>query len=192
MTSHPDTLLTAAKKVALATRLPWATVQKIYSSLQEADVLPLSQGRRIWLAQPNLVADLCMGLAFRSSGSAIPDLVKYFEQSTLGGVGWQADSLLFRLASFLADPNSANGLVRVVFEMDLLSAKVVCQEGEREVVSEYFHEQRENKIGDSKDPPLITTRGVIDGALFRILSSEIVWGANLPPTYGAQIESPAE
>jgi hypothetical protein len=193
MTEQPDTLLTSAKKLASAAKLPWPVVQKVYRELQEADLLPLSQGRRIWYATPELVASLCMGLAFRASGSKISDLVKYFEHSTRGGDGWMMHSLITRLGSFLADPTEASKLVRVVFEMDLLRAKVIHRDGDEEVTSEYFHEDdTADSPENTEGSPLITNWGVISGAVFQILSSEIIWGSNSPPTFRAQIESPAE
>lgn len=58
-----DSLLSAAKALSEATSVPWGRVNAVYRELQEAGELPVSVGRRIWYASPQLVARLLIGIA---------------------------------------------------------------------------------------------------------------------------------
>lgn len=68
---QPDSLLTAAKKVAQLTNMKWADVQRVYQALQNSQpvILPKSRGRLVSPAVARYLAAILLGV----SGSPDPD-----------------------------------------------------------------------------------------------------------------------
>src|SRR5438309_412558 len=86
---EPDSLLLAAKKLASVSRLSWSRVRSTYQDLQARGEIPVSRGRNIQAATPQLITRLIIALAVRQDkGTAYEDyLAQQFATATLDGTG---------------------------------------------------------------------------------------------------------
>lgn len=198
MSYTPDSLLTASKKLAEVSGLPWAHVQKYYRALQGTDGLdnawlPKSAGRNIWFAHPNYICRLIIALAASASpDEAIPSVDWVMKLAPLGsgarglhpaaGIPSPIESLLF---AFLVDPAKAATLHHIEFipESRMLAIRYVDGFGTDDLW----------KLPDGGEvlqfpQTLIRSRGIVDGDLFVALAKSINWRRhdNAPLTKGVE------
>lgn len=179
MSPAPDTLISAAKKVAECARLPWPTVQRTYRALQAAEFLPISRGRSIWYAHPNLIGALLIGMACPER--ALSDRVTLFQMATPNADGFEPLSFRNELSRLLSQPGAADSLEHIVFEIDSDRVVVVTRGGDEarsKVETHYYVDTEHNRI----PAPLIQNRTVISGDLIRALHAQVNWrSASVPP-----------
>jgi hypothetical protein len=185
----PDSMLTAARTLATASRLPWPQVQRVYRDLQAMDFLPISRGRAVWHASPNMMVSLIIGLAVRQgaeSAGALKETIELFRLAGRDGSGFEGDWLQAELITLLTDPAAAAEVESVVFEIDTMRA-VVTRKG---VAVPFFvpvdEVQADGTLRDAThDPsPLILSRGVVAGELFRALQAGVTWQLPGAPPVG--------
>ncbi|RYE67847.1 MAG: hypothetical protein EOO81_10025, partial [Oxalobacteraceae bacterium] len=152
MTENPDSMISAAKKVALHSRLPWPVVQRTYRALQAADYLPVSRGRNIWYAHPNLIGALLIGMACPEE--AIGDHVKRFQFATPNGDGFKPLNFRSKLSKLLTEEGAADSLDHIVFETNSNRVVVVTRgsDGQRSQVHTHYHT---DPSANSRPMPLI-------------------------------------
>ena len=121
----PESLLSAAKKVAELSSLGWADVNRVYRELQDGDRapalppsapatgLPKSTGRNVWFAHPNFVARLLIGLAGRAAGLNPRKTVQQFHDAKADDQELYLEEVL---AALLRNPTLADDLL--VFELN--------------------------------------------------------------------------
>lgn len=189
MSDKPDSLLTAAKKVAEHSGLPWSHVQKAYADLQveptymsgeqvgPSNWLPKSVGRNIWAAHPHFVSRLLVALAAASDPSQSREAVQWTRDLTPDGrplgitEGDHAgvvNPFEAALTRYLIDPAKAETLAYVEFVSDWRRVLIRDCNDREEVWASAEPAYPENN-------PLIRFRGVIAGNLFLKLSQTVRW-----------------
>jgi hypothetical protein len=180
MTDQPDSMIAAAKKVAHHSRIPWPVVQRRYRALQAAEYLPLSRGRSIWYAHPNLVGVLLIGMACPEE--AIGDHVKRFQFATPNADGFEPLNFRYKLSKLLSEEGAADSLDHIVFETDS-NRVVVVTRGSDEQQSRVHTHYHIDPGANAQPLPLIQTRTVIAGDLIRALQADVAWRPSSSPPY---------
>lgn len=129
MSNHPDSVLEAAKKTAIALGLPWSEVQPLYRSLQsETDggaFIPKSAGRKIFTAHPHYIMRLLVAIGFSGTKISSHDANHItYGLAPDGGVmpqtAWPAAGVAGPLevlfASLLMDQEQAKNVDSVIFD----------------------------------------------------------------------------
>jgi len=172
MPPQPDSMIAAAKKVAEIARLPWPAVQRTYRALQAANFLPISRGRSIWYAHPNLIGALLIGMACPEK--ALGERVELFQKATPNADGFEAMNFRNALSRLLAVPDAAADLAHIVFEIDSDRVVVVTHGGDADCteVETRYHADPD---AYQRRAPLIQNRTVISGDLIRALQAQVRW-----------------
>lgn len=189
-----DSMLTAAKKLATLSKLPWPNVQKVYRALQEGapdgpapegwlpshewSGLFKSSGRAVWLAHPNFMARLLIPLAVGCEPARSRRYVEMFIFATENGEG--SNHFETMLAQALTDEAAAADIESVEFWPN--TARVKVNTKSRGPVMFWSDEEIMNRDGSTMPvgypAPLLYQIGAIDGELIRTLQREIKWRPN--------------
>lgn len=179
---QPDSLLTAAKKVAQATGMKWADVHLVYRALQEGTLywLPRSFGRNICLADPKDITSLLTGLAAASEPSEASAAVAWTKTLTLGGKAdddaERPSQLLcpfdIEFSVYLRDPAAADELVSIEFQPDTLRVIFNRRSGRPRI----FERHQSTSTPTPNVAAFIQKRGVIAGTVIQELARCIKWG----------------
>lgn len=197
MAAAPDSLLTAARKLALAAGLEWSYVQRFYRDLQTGRdhreegsdfehvrrYLPKSSGRFIWAARPKLVTHLLLAIAGGDPDRAC-EAVDWTCRLTPGGRKFYLPErpasnvtppFWAELARRLSIPEAADEVDHIEVRPDM-----------REVILNLHRRQPETYRPAAFDPvldkapppplpptPGIFTRGVISGAVLSAVSRNV-------------------
>lgn len=177
----PDSLLDAAKKVAVALRTEWSTVHKFYRALQgePAPWLPTSLGRNIWAATPEYVARLLIAVGAADDVDGAKAAVEWTRQLTRAGRDWSlmekdTSPVELEIQKYLIDESESADLVNIEFLPDL-----------RRVVFREQHRTRDFllPLGEPlPNAPALQRRGVISGGVLQELSHTVAWRLQLQPS----------
>lgn len=168
--ARPDSLASAARKVAEAARLPWAVVKRSYNALQATDVLPTSRGRSILLAHPNTIGKLLIAVALNGEDALAQRVIAFHLAVARGGDRRFRDEL----DQMLTKATSAAAVDTIVFEVDV-GRVVVTSAG----ASLSFNAKPKTGACDLAESPLIQWRGVVPGDVVRALQASIKWPASV-------------
>jgi hypothetical protein len=178
----PDSLYSAAKKMAELAQIPWSKFSKIYKALQEgeeAKLLPISSGRAICYAHPSYVSRMILALAGCDFENGPRQAVLRFSTALSQHDGTRLEE---RLSGLLMGPETEE-LENIEFlpDQDLaIISMMTC--------AEEFYVDDAIKIGDTFEfdstrwkPGPIRTRTIVDGDLLRQLKKQICWDTALEP-----------
>lgn len=166
MHARPDSLATAARKVAEAARLPWATVKRSYDGLQATDVLPTSRGRNILLAHPNTIGKLLIAVALNGEDALAQRVIAFHLAVARGSNRRFRDEL----DQILTKAEAAAAVDTIVFEVDR-DQVVLTNKG----ASSTFNVKPKTGVCGWAGGPLIQWRGIISGDVIRALQGSIRW-----------------
>ena len=207
----PESLLSAAKKVAAFSDLSWTDVSRVYGALQAGDRapalppaaatevsapgLPKSSGRNVWYAHPNFIARLLLGLAGRAATVDPWTTVKHFhdalpEQKAGADAPEQGvDDLEFRLATLLRNPKLADEVTRLEFNPE--AAEFVLQHPT--LGGRFRPASSVQRAAFIYSQQTFSTRVAINPLLLQKLAAEIDWRPeSFPPYRGADAPESAE
>ncbi|MGE5500922.1 MAG: hypothetical protein ACM3W4_03235 [Ignavibacteriales bacterium] len=187
--SKADSLLSAVRKVATASGLPWPHVQRFYAALQESSPespitwLPKSTGRNIALATPDRIANLLIALAAARSPDEAKAAVMWAAQLAESGRKNLAElgrsPFADAISRLVADADAASQVERIELNPVDGCATITCADN-----SHRFSLPPEDRADHVWAPwvvpfptekRLIETVGIIDGHLIRELSTAISW-----------------
>jgi hypothetical protein len=171
-----DSVLTAARAFADASRKPWAEIQPYYRALQQDRVdgeawIPKSVGRTIWFAHPNFITRLMIAFASTNDPARSDDVLKAAQYLACDAHN-QPGSIEKALYPFLIDPNS--DLHSVEFHQD--AGRII------------INTARDGSILFARALPAqfrrVITRTILDGEVFRDLARNVVWRTEDQPPFG--------
>lgn len=196
----PDTLLTAAKFLAMAAGKEWSDVQPYYRALQTPphidaegrlvnSWLPKSSGRAIWYAHPNFISRLLIALVGTTIPTGAVEAVEWTRALTENGRRMRLDEkpaanvvppIEREFYRYLADPTAADDLVDVEFYPDrrqiVFNTKT---EGRRVFRPSSSYDEY---VAPSGGVQRIFHRAVVDGEVFREIARGVKWRmTNNPP-----------
>ena len=170
MRVRPDSLASAARKVAEAAHLPWSAVKRAYDALQATDVLPTSRGRSILLAHPNTIGKLLIAVALNGQDALAQRVVAFHLAVARGGNRRFRDEL----NQMLTKAGAAAAVETIVFEVDV--DRVVLTNKSATLI---FNARPKTGVCRLADSPLIQCRTVITGDVIRSLQESVRWPAGV-------------
>lgn len=193
--SKPDSLLTAAKRLAGIAGMSWSEVQPYYRALQEGDGsegsgwLPKSLGRNIWAAHPHYITRLLIALAGADHFSKACETIEWARELTPDGRPRHLTEepasgvpliIEWHLSPFLVDPTAARELVNVEVRPD--EGRIIFNTKSQGAIV-FARPHRPKSDADRVPRPFqgIHRRGVIEGSVFVDLALRINWRTSDQP-----------
>ena len=179
----PASLLSVARQVGNLAGLEPSHVQRCYTALQAAGLLPRSHGRSIHLATPQHVATLIIGLAADRASASLRESVVQFSIAGKDGAAIETESVHAEIARLLMDPAGADRVEKITFDMDRHHATILRKDG---APAEYYAEEEtidlDLNVHDTTHDlrPLIASDRVVSGKLLQLASRAITWHAGTP------------
>ncbi|WP_122519193.1 hypothetical protein [Pannonibacter phragmitetus] len=198
----PDSLLSAARKLADAIGRPWSAVQPYYKALQEPDLdqrtawLPKSLGRSIWYAHPNYITRLLIALGGTTNPAEAHATLHWAQELTPGGRERYMTErpaadipLLIELefSKYLVDAEAASKLLSIEIHPDRKAIVFNQRDGKPTI---FCLPGGADEIEGGAALPFIGIqyRGVIDGRVLVTLANTVKWRRPSQPPYGSSRE----
>lgn len=203
MDRSPATSLNQACQIAAdLASIPWARALLTYRALQQdgrsGAFLPVSRGRTIWKAQPNLLARFIIGLVATDDPTRAHDAVLRFGLFSVDGAGRSGEAaggyispvtLEDVIASHLARPDQRPALTHITFRPDEIPECAVVTTGKRGGKAEntIFRDGPRDWLPEAyrvrplhSTLPMVRREIVLDGELIRAIGAAVEWGVGSP------------
>jgi hypothetical protein len=160
----PESLYAAAGKVAELAGVNTYAGTQIYRGLQASGALPVSAGRRVWSATPDLIASYIIGLACDEEMACFDPIAAALEGAAHTG----RRTFKSTLAGYIAAPALAATVDRIEIRRDDAIAAVFMRDGSRIE----FEPDADNKP-PSGEPTWMRRAAVIPGAMLVRIAEDI-------------------